>query len=260
MDDLHEGGRGSSPAPLKTPQEWRGYLREYSELRVRTDNEPDRGGVTAEQGAAGWLGYEPATEQAVAAAEHRLAVRFPPSFRGFLLASDGWPGVGGWIEELYSCDRLAWFRDTDEGGTSIDVAEDFFGDWDSLPEDDSVRNPVTIFERSLLVAGGQDYWLLDPAEPGADGEWIAWRYEPSQGEVKRFANFAELFHFCRNEGNAVVTPSPTTDHIAAHSGELGSMAPALGSPLGRRIGSGDEAVPPDADAGKQQLTEDESAD
>ncbi|GAA3528358.1 hypothetical protein GCM10022222_09240 [Amycolatopsis ultiminotia] len=210
MNNLHEGRRGSSSAPPKTAREWRDYLREYSELCVRSDDEPGHGGGTAEQRAAGWLGCEPATEAAVAAAEHRLAVRFPTSYRGFLLASNGWTGVGGWIEELYSCARLAWFRDTAEGGISIDVAGDFFGEWGAPPEDDSARNPVTIFERSLLVAGGQDYWLLDPAEPAADGEWIAWRYEPDQGEVSQFANFAELFHFCRNEGNTVA-PSPATE-------------------------------------------------
>ncbi|GAA1979770.1 SMI1/KNR4 family protein [Amycolatopsis minnesotensis] len=150
-------------------------------------------------GEGGVLGNEPGTERAVAAAEHRLAVRFPPSFRHFLLTSDGCPGIGAWTDELYSCDRLAWFRDTAAGETSIAVAEVFYGESDQHP-DEGDWHPPAIFERSLLVAGGHDYWLLDPADPGAEGEWIAWRYEVDDGELTRFTNFAELVDFCRTEG------------------------------------------------------------
>ena len=37
------------------------------------------------------------------------------------------------------------------------------------------------------------------------GEWVAWRYQPDQGEVERFASFAELFRFCRDEGDVVTS-------------------------------------------------------
>lgn len=230
---------------LTTPQQWASYLREYSGLHLRTASDADEPGEpAAEQVTPRWLGCEPAAEQTVATAEQRLAVEFPPSFRSFLLTSDGWPGFGGWVDTLHSCDDLAWFRDTDEGGTAIDVAELFYGE-PGLGEEDEQEDPSppTVFERSLLVASGEDYWLLDPAEPGADGEWTAWRYEVKTGELERFASFAELFHLCSKENNRV-TPSAPRD-VPARSGGLDSHKPNLAQPLNRiRPGT---VVPPDAD-------------
>jgi hypothetical protein len=246
---------------LRTPHEWRGYLREHSELRLRTADERERGRLAAEQLVTGWLGYEPATELTVSAAEQRLGVRLPPSFRGFLLASDGWSEVGGWIDKVHSCDGLAWFRDTDEGAMSIEVAEAFFGEVNERPEDEDHWHPPTIFERSLLVAGGVDYdvWLLDPAGPGADGEWIAWRYQTKGGEVERFASFAELFHFCREEVDLIAPSVTEPTPIRGRRRETGPLLPESGVPLGRRVDPGRVAAP-DMAGGEGQPEADESID
>ncbi|WP_218157459.1 SMI1/KNR4 family protein [Saccharopolyspora shandongensis] len=175
MGDIDE----SAPA-LTTPQEWRGYLREYNELYLRAaeDDELDSG--------QNWMGNEPAAEETVLAAEKRLGVRFPPSYRAFLLASDGWNGVGGWIELIWSCERIPWMRDTGGGANLIDLyGED--------PDDEY----AVLFRRSLDVAEGEDFWFLDPAEVGPEGEWAAYLFEPKYGELKEFASFAELFHASR---------------------------------------------------------------
>ncbi|MGI8313148.1 SMI1/KNR4 family protein [Saccharopolyspora hattusasensis] len=248
LSDRSEDGAAPITPALTTPQQWRSYLREYSKLHLRAaGNADERGGLAAEQVTPRWLGYEPAAEQTVAAAEQRLAVQFPPSFRNFLLTSDGWPGVGDWVDALYSCDNLAWFRDTDEGGTAIDVAEVFFGEPDEEDEDEDDPSPPTVFERSLLVASGEDHWLLDPAKPGVDGEWTAWRYEVKAGELQRFASFAELFHFCREENNPVTQPDP--GDMPAHSTGLALPMPNLAQAL-KPIRPG-TVVPPDADGGEE---------
>jgi len=106
--------RHAGTAPT-TPREWRSYLLEYSDLYLNTADEYELDELDDSQVATRWLGYEPAGEQAISAAEERLGVRFPPSFRGFLEASDGWRGVGGWIELLCSCDEIEWFRATPSG-------------------------------------------------------------------------------------------------------------------------------------------------
>jgi hypothetical protein len=133
------------------------------------------------------MGHEPATEGAVLTAELRLGVRFPPSLRGFLLTSDGWSGVGGWVDLLYSCDRIAWFRGTADGVDLIDLYDD---DEDNLPG---------VFLRSLVVASGKDFWLIDPGQPRTDGEWAAYLFEPKYGESTRYTSFAELFRAGREE-------------------------------------------------------------
>lgn len=56
----------------------------------------------------------PAAPDAVAAAEHRLGVRFDTEFRQFLLACDGWPGFGR--VQLFGASDLAagekWRRES----------------------------------------------------------------------------------------------------------------------------------------------------
>jgi hypothetical protein len=175
---------------MTTPQEWRGYLREYGELYLRTANEFQR--IQSEQVATHWTGYEPATEQAVFAAEQRLGVLFPPSLRGLLLTSDGWSGVGGWIDSLHSCDHIAWSCDTAEGAALIALCGH---EQDDVTGDDLGK----VLQRSLMIASGEDYWFLDPGQLGPGGEWAAYLLEPEYGEATRFTSFAELFHASREE-------------------------------------------------------------
>ncbi|MCO5997695.1 SMI1/KNR4 family protein [Actinoallomurus rhizosphaericola] len=163
---------------LTTPQEWRSYLRDYSELYLRAYPAEDRG---PEQ-ARGWMGREPATEEAVAAAEQRLGVRFPPSYRSFLLTSDGWDEAGRWIGPVESCDEVAWLRDTDWGEEFIEIYSE-----------EGIDDYVAVFQRTLKISNGEDCWFLDPTEVGPDGEFAGYLFEPKYGELYRFASFADLF-------------------------------------------------------------------
>jgi hypothetical protein len=136
------------------------------------------------------MGHAPAKEDVVLAAEQRLGVQLPPSFRSFLLTSDGWSGVGGWVQEVHPCEDVSWLRDTDWGASLI---EDYSEDLD----DDDDDEHVTLLRQSLKVANGEDFWLLDPTETGADGEWAAYLFELKYGNFEKFASFAELFHSSR---------------------------------------------------------------
>lgn len=177
----------AAPA-LTTPQEWRRYLREYSEVYLRTANEYQRAVLDPGQAAARWMGREPATEEAVVAAEQRLGVEFPPSFRSFLLTTDGWDGVGGWVSLVYGCADISWLRDTGWGEEFIEIYSD---------ESDGNDEYVTLFQRSLEITNGEDFWFLDPAETGPDGEWAAYLFTPKYGEMEKYASFAEMVHASR---------------------------------------------------------------
>ena len=182
MSDVSESGP-AAPAlttpqlttpQLTTPPEWLSYLREYSEL-----------GVRAGQYARSWMGHQPAAEEAVATAEQRLGVQFPPSYRSFLLTTDGWDDAGCWVDLVYSCADICWLRDTDEGHEFIDI----YGALD-------VRNDeyVAVFQRALKVTNGEDFWFLDPTENGPDGECAAYLFRSQYGQLERFASFAGLWH------------------------------------------------------------------
>jgi hypothetical protein len=188
MGGIRENDAVEASPALTTPQMWRGYLREYSALYLRTANEYQRAALDPEQAATHWMGHEPAPMETVLAAEQRLGVRFPPSFRSFLLVSDGWRGVGGPIHLVLPCERISWLRDTDRGADLIDIYSEYAN---------AENEYVTLLAQSLDIAEGDAFWLLDPTETGPDGEWAACLFEPKHAEWERFASFAELFHTSR---------------------------------------------------------------
>ena len=172
MSDVSESG--PTVPTLTTPQEWLTYLREYTELAAQ-----------AGKFAKTWMGHEPASEEAVAEAEQRLGVQFPPSYRSFLLTTDGWDEAGCWIGLVYSCADIAWLRDdTGWGQEFIDLYSD----------DDENDEYVKVFRQALKVTNGEDFWFLDPTDKGLGGEWAAYLFRPKYGELERFTHFAELWH------------------------------------------------------------------
>jgi hypothetical protein len=182
MSDISESD-SAAPA-LTTPQEWLSYLREYTEVGVRANT------LATER----WMGHDPATQEAVMAAEQRLGVRFPPTYRSFLLATDGWDNAGGWVGHVYSCASISWLRDTDWGREFIDLYSD---------DDDGNDEYVAVFRRTLKVTNGEDFWFLDPTKNSPDGEWIGYLFRPKYGELERFASFADLWHQSRRTMEAL---------------------------------------------------------
>ncbi|MFC8696212.1 SMI1/KNR4 family protein [Streptomyces parvus] len=177
-----------------TPEEWRVFLERYGELyvKVRADEEElvdllDEDQLDAlDQGerVEAWLGEAPAREEALAASEERLGVRFPAGLRGFFLASDGWTRLDGWVDGVHPCDRVVWMRDSEAGGSVIEI-------YASIPGNEEV---VELFRRSVEIARGEDYWLLDPTDVGPDGEWAAYEFTPKYGDTTRYPSFSALFH------------------------------------------------------------------
>ena len=125
----------------------------------------------------GWTGREPATEDAIAAAEQRLGVRLPPSYRSFLLVSNGGENLDGPDDDssplfsLLPVEEIVRFQD--------DMSE-LIDAWDHLDEDQpELRSAM---RASILIADGGDgaYWYLDPSET-EDWEWRAWRWGAGDG-------------------------------------------------------------------------------
>ncbi|MFJ4153040.1 SMI1/KNR4 family protein [Streptomyces galbus] len=179
------GGHVNYSVPsLTTPQEWRNYLSHYSEQHLCTAGEHELAALTAEQRVMRWLGYEAAAEEEVSAAEQRLGVDLPPSFRSFLLTSDGWDGIGGWVERVLPSARLSWMRHT-EGGRRL------IGGTGATSRDQAL---LRLLKSSLKVAGAENIWLLDPTDTDSDGEWAAYLFDQEHGGREKFPSFAHLFY------------------------------------------------------------------
>ncbi|GAA3381896.1 SMI1/KNR4 family protein [Cryptosporangium minutisporangium] len=182
---------------LHTPDDWRQFLRDWSaEWISAAAEEPDRQRIPAEVVESGWLGYDPATEEVIGAAEQRLGTRLPPSYRQFLAISDGWRNTSPFIDDLLPVGEVGWFRDlnTDwlrawaEGaGTDQEDLAVLLGD---LPADEDEGEPDVMFEvvlmaRALQISGRGDsaVLLLDPDGAGPDGEWRGYFFANWQGAL-----------------------------------------------------------------------------
>ncbi len=177
------------PTTSLTVSEWREFLSAYSaksfalkEFRAALD-ERRAPWFTEAHREAGWLGCEPASEAAVAAAEERLGVRLPPSYRNFLLTSDGWNSIG--LLDLLEVEEIGWFADK---------AADLLEVWEEL--EDFTEEPA-ILRQCLLISvdegGSGGNWLLDADSVGEDGEWTAYEWWPGHGgDPEPYEDFAAM--------------------------------------------------------------------
>lgn len=194
MSQTDEPNEAEHPAAPTTMDQWRAYLQEYDRKYLQTTAsdeeigdllEPEEIHLLAEGHLPErWLGEDPASEENVAACEARLGTQLPPSFRSFLLASNGLMRVGGWTDELHPCERISWMRDCSSGESLIPL----------YSKDPVHEEYVQVFRRGLEISTGEDYWILDPGQVGPDGEWAAYLFQPKYGDLDKSPNFFALLH------------------------------------------------------------------
>lgn len=166
----------------RSVEQWRRYLAEYSADVLRVARGDELHEVSDVQRTAGWLGFDGAGEGRLAALEQRLGIRLPPSYRSFLAASDGWLNIGPFMWTMRTSGDVGWLRDAD---TDL---------WEIL-RDVATPEETALVDRALLVSrdGDAQYWLLDPGDVSADGEWAAYvwaSWYPGLGD--RYDSFAAL--------------------------------------------------------------------
>ncbi len=198
-------------------------LREWDGLLLRV-SEGERDEIARPVREAGTVLRGPADESAVVELEARLGVALPPSYRSFLLRSDGawaqpgWglvgsyhpPDTGNGLAGLGLLDaaQVGWFRDREPS---------YVADWtlgpslDGLPGHPAFRPPVREVqyldhERSaeenkvghlwyaLQVSSDFDGYtiLLNPLVVDPSGEWEAWDFGSKTLGGTRYPSFSSL--------------------------------------------------------------------
>ncbi|MFI7671975.1 SMI1/KNR4 family protein [Nocardia sp. NPDC049526] len=161
---------------------WKPWLSRWSQEWIRS-REP--GQEDPEILRDGWLGFAPATEDAVAAAEVRIGRTLPPSYREFLLTTDGWRHAGNFVGRMRDTSDIGWLRDI----------EPFWeADWKDLCYEDPAPENGNPLGRGLLISREADAGILflDPGDVDAAGEWAAYKlFAWSEGPT-RSPSFAAL--------------------------------------------------------------------
>jgi hypothetical protein len=151
----------------------------------------------------------------VGALDARLGTRLPPSYRAFLLHSDGaaaQPGIGLTPSGvgLLDCAQVGWFRDRERSYVDIwsdgelEVTPDgLHSGFHGLPEAeylDQARGPDSVAHKTghvryaLQISSDVDGYtvLLNPLVVDQHGEWEAWDFGSKLPGAARHRSFAAL--------------------------------------------------------------------
>jgi hypothetical protein len=157
-----------------------------------------------------WLGSAPAAPEAIAGTEARLGVALPPSYRQFLLTSDGWGPLSAFVHRLRPCSEIDWY--IVENANAVEVwgqGDDDEGLSDTeyfRYADDSPWFRCAHLRHTLQISDhGDGDLLLNPRAVTPDGEWECWFLAAWIPGVRRYASFAhwllsEYRSFRRLEG------------------------------------------------------------
>ncbi|MBD2195914.1 MULTISPECIES: SMI1/KNR4 family protein [Calothrix] len=188
---------------------WQSRIREWSQKRIEALEDYEKEELSSEVIESGYLGYPGATEEQITAAEARLNINLPPSYREFLKASNGLPPTSKGSIRFYAVEEIDWYALNHQ-------------DWiDELMEDRQRFEPVTEAEyfvygheqcnltfypahlQTVLEISSEDLgfqFLLNPNIIVVDKEWEAWfcSFSTTFG-LYRYRSFSEMMDEILND-------------------------------------------------------------
>jgi hypothetical protein len=179
---------------------WRSLLQQWShDMIIDDDFLVDE--VPPEVVDSGWLGYAGASEEQLVAAEHRLGVQLPPSYRTFLQVTNGWRQITSYINQLCSTENVDWFATQHQSLIDLWVENELgvppVSDKDYLVYGEEVE--ILAFRPQYLQTALQisertddSVYLLNPQIVTADGEWEAWLFANWVPGAFRYRSFWDM--------------------------------------------------------------------
>lgn len=179
---------------------WKDFLLEWSKEIIQYEDIVEDY-VPPDVAASGWLGYPGATEERIRAAETRLGVTLPPSYREFLKATNGWHQLTSYIYRLWSTEEIEWFAVRHQSWIDayvtshahlppvLDKEYFVYGE-----EQYSTMFRTEYLQTALEISEESDgsIYLLNPQVVTPDGEWEAWLFADWLPGAHRYRSFWEM--------------------------------------------------------------------
>lgn len=167
---------------IPTQEEWMVVLKKYAAAA----------GLDAFPANAG------ASEGQLAAAEERLKIKLPPSYRTFLSASNGWKFASDMTPIIRPVEKIRWFRKEHKdwyeayqmSAEPLSVMEKDYFDY---PNQDCAVFEIKHLAQALCISeiGDDAVVLLNPMVIWPDGEWETWFFSNSSPGATRYRSFAD---------------------------------------------------------------------
>lgn len=135
-----------------------------------------------------------ATNIEIEALEKRLGKTLPPSYRNFLLYSNGWLVMNS-FSELYDTEEIDWLRVQQEDLTCWDdypISDEQYFYYGSYQSPSNIRNRY--LKTALQISNYQDgyVYLLNPEIIDERGEWEAWDFGTKISGAYRYRSFWDM--------------------------------------------------------------------
>jgi SMI1 / KNR4 family (SUKH-1) len=196
--------------------DWQSFLKKWSDdvLHLIDSNHIDQYFEQyTEALKSGYLGFPGAGAEEIDAAEKRLGVHLPASYKAFLHVSNGWRQIAMDAQDglLYPVSQIGWFRELEpesllawlSGSSSIDASDEQYFVYG--PRQDSVHLRDSYLKDCLAISNQIDsaIYLLNPHVVDASGEWEAWFFGSKLPGANRYQSFQEMMQaeYLRVMGN-----------------------------------------------------------
>ena len=183
--------------------QWRELLSQWSDEMLADRQFQNE--FPPEVTALRWLGFDSATEEQIAQAEHQLGTTFPPSYREFLQTTNGWRRTTPFIAKLWSTEEIAWFRTRHQQdwidpwtlgsrvyGESVTVSDDKYFVYGEEQDPAWMREEYLPTALEISDVGDSAIYLLNPQVVTPDGEWEAWFFASWLPGANRYHSFWDL--------------------------------------------------------------------
>jgi hypothetical protein len=174
---------------------WKKLLSQWSLEIISSSEYLDE--LPAEVTESRWLGFPGANQEQIKAAETRLGVNLPPSYRAFLKVTNGWRRTTSFIHKLLPVEEIDWY--TNRQPEAIDAwmqwSDESISDEEYLVYGERVAQPfrARYLQTALAVSAyGDGIYLLNPKTVTTAGEWEAWFFAPWIPGAHRYPSFWEL--------------------------------------------------------------------
>ncbi len=143
-----------------------------------------------------WLGFAAATSNDLDDLEKRLGVILPPSYKSFLLMSNGWRRTDFSIDRIRPAAEVNWFRVENEQWAEIyaeNGSELSDEQYYTYPENEASDHRAAHMKSLLQISDVADaVLLLNPEAVTPDGEWEAWYFANWIPGAIRYPSFAHM--------------------------------------------------------------------
>lgn len=143
------------------------------------------------------LSYPPATNNSISKKEKSLDVKLPPSYKEFLLFSNGFRIVSPFLDNLFSIEKIDWARNLEEkwsidmfNDDPVEVSDEEYFYYED--DQDSVLSRTRYISESLKVSEWYEGMciFLNPVIKFGD-EWEVLEYATWFPGIRRYKSFRE---------------------------------------------------------------------